>query len=35
VWHTRRSDLHILEAIIFLLSLAIVWLGLNLANGYS
>ena len=35
VWHIRRSDLHILEAIIFLLSLAIVWLGLHLANGYS
>jgi uncharacterized membrane protein len=34
-WHTRRSDMHILEAIIFLLSLAIVWLGLYLANGYS
>jgi uncharacterized membrane protein len=35
VWHIRRSDMHILEAIIFLLSLAIVWLGLYLANGYS
>ena len=35
VWHIRRSDLHILEGIIFLLSLAIVWLGLYLANGYS
>ena len=35
VWHIRRSDLHILEAIVFLLSLAIVWIGLYLANGYS
>lgn len=35
VWHVRRPDLHILEGIIFLLSLAIVWLGLYLANGYS
>lgn len=35
VWHIRRSDLHIFEAVIFLLSLAIVWLGLYLSNGYS
>ena len=35
VWHIRRSDLHALEGIIFLLSLAIVWLGLYLANGYT
>jgi uncharacterized membrane protein len=35
VWHIRRSDLHVLEGIVFLLSLAIVWLGLYLANGYS
>ncbi|HWY90617.1 MAG TPA: hypothetical protein VNY31_08090 [Solirubrobacteraceae bacterium] len=35
VWHVRRSDLHVLEGIVFLLSLAIVWLGLYLANGYS
>jgi uncharacterized membrane protein len=35
VWHIRRPDLHALEAIIFLLSLAIVWIGLYLANGYS
>jgi uncharacterized membrane protein len=34
-WHIRRSDLHVLEGIVFLLSLAIVWLGLYLANGYS
>ena len=35
VWHIRRSGLHMLEGIVFLLSLAIVWLGLYLANGYS
>lgn len=35
VWHIGRSDLHMLEGIVFLLSLAIVWLGLYLANGYS
>ncbi len=35
LWHVRRPTLHILEAVIFLLSLAIVWLGLYLANGYS
>ncbi len=34
-WHIRHSELHILEGIVFLLSLAIVWLGLYLANGYS
>jgi uncharacterized membrane protein len=34
-WHIRRTELHVLEGIIFLLSLAIVWLGLYLANGYS
>ena len=35
VWHIRRPNWHVLEAIVFLLSLAIVWLGLYLANGYS
>ncbi len=35
VWHIRRSEQHVLEALVFLLSLAIVWLGLYLANGYS
>ena len=33
-WHVRRPDLHTLEATMFLLSLAIVWIGLYLANGY-
>jgi uncharacterized membrane protein len=32
--HVRRPDLHVLEASIFLLSLAIVWIGLYLSNGY-
>ncbi len=35
VWHIRRSALHVLEGIVFALSLAIVWIGLYLANGYS
>jgi uncharacterized membrane protein len=35
VWHTRRPDLHALEASVFLLSLAVVWIGLYLANGYG
>jgi uncharacterized membrane protein len=34
IWHVRRPDLHALEAAVFLLSLAIVWIGLYLANGY-
>lgn len=34
VWHTCRPDLHALEAIVFVLSLAIVWIGLYLANSY-
>ncbi len=32
VWHMRRPTMHALEAAIFLLSLAIVWLGLTLAQ---
>ena len=35
LWHVRRPTLHVLEAVVFLLSLAIVWIGLYLANGYS
>jgi hypothetical protein len=31
-WHMRRPDLHALEGLIFLCSLAIVWMGLALAN---
>jgi hypothetical protein len=35
VWHIRRPAWHLLEAVVFLLSLAIVWIGFYLANGYS
>jgi uncharacterized membrane protein len=35
VWHIRRPTAHALEGAIFLLSLAIVWIGLYLANGYN
>jgi hypothetical protein len=35
VWHIRRPTWHVLETAVFLLSLAIVWIGLYLANGYS
>ncbi len=31
VWHMRRPTMHVLEGLIFLGSLAIVWLGLSLA----
>jgi uncharacterized membrane protein len=33
VWHLRRPTLHALEGAIFVVSLAIVWLGLTLAHG--
>jgi uncharacterized membrane protein len=33
VWHMRRPTMHALEAAMFALSLAIVWLGLTLAHG--
>jgi len=33
VWHILRPTLHALEGVIFLVSLAIVWLGLSLAHG--
>ena len=35
VWHMRRPTLHVLEGTIFLGSLAVVWIGLYLANGYT
>jgi uncharacterized membrane protein len=35
VWHMRRPTMHVLEAAVFLTSLAIVWLGLTLAHGTS
>jgi uncharacterized membrane protein len=33
VWHMRRPTMHALEAAVFVLSLAILWLGLTLAHG--
>ncbi len=35
VWHMQRPTLHVLEGTIFLSSLAVVWIGLYLASGYS
>jgi|SRR5580704_4113733 4-hydroxybenzoate polyprenyltransferase len=35
IWHVRRPNWHVLEAIVFLFSLTIMWIGLYLANGYS
>lgn len=32
-WHLRRPTAHSIEALVFLVSLAIVWLGLALAHG--
>lgn len=32
LWHTRRPTNHALEGVIFLVSLAIVWLGVGLAH---
>jgi hypothetical protein len=32
-WHARRPDRHAIEGAIFLLSLAIVWLGVALAHS--
>lgn len=34
-WHIRRPTWHALDAAVFLVSLAIVWIGLYLANGYG
>ncbi|HKN94288.1 MAG TPA: hypothetical protein VJU60_08150 [Thermoleophilaceae bacterium] len=31
-WHTRKPELHVLEGLVFLLSLAIVWLGIAIAH---
>jgi uncharacterized membrane protein len=31
-WHARRPELHALEGLIFLASLAIVWLGIAIAH---
>jgi uncharacterized membrane protein len=35
VWHILRPAMHALEGAVFILSLAIVWLGLTLAHGAS
>jgi uncharacterized membrane protein len=35
LWHMSRPTLHALEGAIFLSSLAVVWIGLYLANGYT
>jgi hypothetical protein len=32
-WHLRRPNAHAIEGLLFLVSLAIVWLGLALAHG--
>ena len=32
VWHMRRPQQHVVEAAIFVLSLAIVWLGVSIAE---
>ena len=32
-WHVRRPEAHAIEAVVFLVSLAVVWLGLALAHG--
>jgi hypothetical protein len=32
VWHIRRPTWHAIEAAIFMISLAIVWLGVSLAH---
>jgi hypothetical protein len=32
LWHTRRPRMHALEAVVFVLSLVIVWLGLAIAH---
>ena len=34
IWHMRRPALRALDGAIFVVSLAIVWLGLALAHGY-
>jgi len=33
VWHMRRPTLHAIEGAVFVVSLAIVWLGVSLAHG--
>jgi uncharacterized membrane protein len=31
-WHARKPELHVLEGLVFLASLAIVWLGIAIAH---
>ena len=31
-WHTRRPTLHALEGVVFLLSIAMVWMGVAIAH---
>jgi uncharacterized membrane protein len=31
-WHTRKPELHVLEGLVFIASLAIVWLGIAIAH---
>lgn len=31
-WHTRRPELHAVEAVVFVLSLAMVWMGVAIAH---
>jgi uncharacterized membrane protein len=31
-WHTRKPELHVIEGLVFLASLAIVWLGIAIAH---
>ena len=33
LWHMQQPAQHVLEGLVFLVSLAIVWLGLSLAHG--
>ena len=33
LWHMRRPQAHAIEGVVFVVSLAIVWLGLALAHG--
>jgi len=35
LWHLRKPRSHLLDGLIFLFSLAVLWLGLYLANGWS
>jgi len=34
-WHMAKPENHLVDAVLFLCSLAVLWLGLYLANGFS